>query len=128
MYWFMALWLFPIVAFLLARRLNSPRLWRITGFTFGAVVSPAAMGLYSLYFIGPIPALISMLIGRPLTLIHGGPGYNLAVWFDIIEPRTVVAGVQHVYIELLNGVFWSVVYGTLGWIVDSLRARRKSKR
>jgi len=128
MFWLIALWLAPVVAFLWARRSAPTRLWRITGSTFGAVVSPAAMGLYGLYFVGPIPPLIGMLVGLPLTLIHTPPGYNLAIWFGLIQPRTVVEGVEHLYVELLNGVLWLAVYGTLGWIVDWFRARRKTPK
>jgi len=127
MLWLIALWLVPITAFLWARRFFSTKLWQITGFAFGAVVSPAAMGLYGLFFLGPIPGLIGMFVGLPLTLLHGGPGYNLAIWLGLIQPRTVVEGVQHLYTNLLSGIFWLAVYGTLGWIVDWFRARRKSK-
>lgn len=117
------LWLVPVAAFLFARRRAPAYLWRVTGFCFGAVVSPAATGLYGLYFVGPIAALLG-LIGLPLAMLHGPPGYNLAIALGLVPPRTVVQGFQHVYIELLNAVVWSVVYGLLGAAIDFIRRRR----
>ena len=118
------LWLLPIFTFRWARRHAPAKLWRFTGFVFGAVVNPAAMGLYGLYFLGPITALLGIL-GLVLTMFHGDPGYNLAIQFGLVKPRTVVVGIQHFYIALLDGVVWSIIYGVSGWIVDWFRARIK---
>ena len=93
--WLIALWLVPIGVSLWARRRAPMRLWLLTGLAFGAVVAPASMGLYGLYFVGPIPALIGMLIGLPLTLLHSGPGYQLAMWCGLIPPREDPEGTPH---------------------------------
>jgi hypothetical protein len=95
----------------------------ITGVSLGLIVSPAASGLYGLYFLGPLVAPIGM-IGLVLSLFHGVAGYKLAVWLGLVEPAVVVEGFRHVYVELLNAVVWSTAYGTVGWITDCVRSRR----
>jgi hypothetical protein len=126
MFWLLTFLIIPIGAFLWARRYAHAKLWRITGVAVGAVVSPAAMGLYSLYFVGPLVALLGLL-GLPLMLLHEAPGYWLAIEFRLVQPRTVVQGVPQVYIELLNGLFWSATYGLLGYLLDGRRSRPKAR-
>ena len=123
MLWLILLWAVPVVAFFLARRLIPAWLWRVTGFAFGAVVSPASMGLYGLYFIGPAVAILGML-GLVLNLVHGGVGYDLALRFGLVNAGTSVSGIQDVYIGLLNGAVWSVVYALAGSVIDWRRGRR----
>jgi hypothetical protein len=125
MIWLITLWAIPVAAFLWARRNARGRLWQITGLAFGTVVSPAATGLYGLYFLGPLTAVLG-LIALPLSMIHGEPGYDLAIRLGLIRPRTTVEGAPAVYVELLNGVIWAAVYGSLGWLVDRLRSRKKA--
>lgn len=72
------LWLVPITVAVVSRRRASAHFWRNTGIAFGLVVSPAMLGLYGLYFLGPIAALLG-IVGLPLALLHGAPGYDLAV-------------------------------------------------
>lgn len=127
MYWLIALWILPVTAFFLARRYARPKLWRITGATFGAVVAPASLGLYGLYFLGPLVALLG-LIGLPLVLFHDSAGYNLAITIGLVQPRTVVAGIEHVYVELLSGAVWATVYGSVGWLYDWSEARNRLRQ
>ena len=75
-------------------------------------MSPAALGLYGFYFVGPFAAIFGMF-GLVLKLIHGSVGYNLAVMIDLVPSHTVVEGVDRVQIEIINGIFWSLVYGVL---------------
>ena len=101
---------------------HAPRyVWCVTGASFGAVVSPLSMGLYSTYFFGPF-GLPTGMLGLMSTLFHGPPGFHLAHWLGLV-PYDVVSGAGHVYIELLNGVAWGVLYGLLGAIIDWLRPR-----
>jgi hypothetical protein len=123
----LSLWLIPACTLVLALQLRPSRLWLITGIAFGAVVSPASMGLYELYFVGPLPALIGMFVGLPLMMLHSGPGYTIALWLGLIPPRTVVDGSQHFTLWVLDGLVWASVYGLIGWAVDSLRARRRAR-
>jgi hypothetical protein len=125
MLWLILLWGFPVAAFLWARRRALRKLWQITGLALGAVISPAATGLYGLYFLGPLTALVG-LIALPLAMIHGEPGYDLAIRLGLIQPGTTVDGAQGLYVEVLNGLIWAAVYGSLGWLVDRLRSRKKA--
>ena len=124
MLFLIALWALPLATFFWARRRVPRRLGVLTGVAFGAVVAPAAVGLYALYYVGPIPALLG-LVGLPLAMLHEEPGYNLAIWLGVLQPRTVVEGVQQLYVALLNGVVWATVYGLIGSFIDGLRTHVK---
>jgi hypothetical protein len=119
----LALWLVPLVVALVSRRLAAAHVWRNTGFAFGLVVAPASLGLYVLFYVGPLVAVLGML-GLPLALFHGWPGHNLALALGLIPP-TVVTGISRLTVEALNAVVWSFVYGALGWFIDVWRFRRQ---
>ena len=118
------LWLLPIIVAVASARYARSRLWRNTGIAFGLVVSPATLGLYALYFLGPIAALVG-IVALPLHLLHGSPGYELAVHFGLVPSHTVIEGLMHIPIEAINGAVWSIVYGLVGWGIDVFR---KSKQ
>jgi hypothetical protein len=120
------LWGVPAVTFLWARRRAPRQLWRLTGVSLGLVVAPASSGLYGLYFIGPLAAVLG-LVGLPLAMFHGGPGFELATLLGLREPRTVVRGVEHIHIALLNAGVWSLVYGAVGWAVDAVVGMRRTR-
>lgn len=121
------LWLVPIIVLAISVRLARSWAGRATGIALGAIIAPALFGLYGLYFVGPIAALVG-LIAFPLAMLHGAPGYDLALALGIVTPATVVEGHQHFYVALLNGVVWAVVYGLLGWLIDFVRATRQRRR
>jgi hypothetical protein len=81
------------------------------------------MALYALYF-SPVTAPLGIL-GLVLAQLHGEVGYRLAISLGLVEPATVVRGVQHVYTAVLSSVVWAPVYGALGLALDLLRLRRK---
>ena len=118
----LALWLVPLAAALLSYRFARTSIWRNTGFALGLVISPASLGLYSLYFLGPLAAVLGML-GLVLSMLHGPPGYQLAIALGLIPSHTVISGASAAPVELLNAVVWSVFYGTLGWAIDAWRSR-----
>jgi len=125
--WILALnvlWSLPIAAFAWARRHSTQRVWRYTGAAFGLVVEPAGMALYGLYF-SPLTAPLG-IVGLLLTQFHGEVGYRLAISLGLVEPATVVRGVQHVYITVLSSVVWAPVYGVLGLALDLIRLRRRA--
>jgi hypothetical protein len=122
----LSLWAVPIVTFVWARKRAPRAVWRCTGFSLGLVVAPATQGLYGLYFVGPLLALVG-LIGLPLASFHLGPGFELATALGLRDPRTVVSGVERVYILVLNAAIWSVVYGALGWLVDVAVGRARHR-
>ncbi|MBE9515730.1 MAG: hypothetical protein IME93_02010, partial [Proteobacteria bacterium] len=118
------LWLIPLTAWIATR--NKPQIIKSTirGISFGLVVSPASMGLYSLYFIGPIAAIFGML-GLVLSMFHQPVGYNLAIIFNLIPSHTVITGTERLPIEIINIIFWTLAYGTLGFIWGYFKNRRK---
>jgi formate-dependent nitrite reductase membrane component NrfD len=115
------LWAVPVVVAVLTRRHAPSRLWRNSGVALGVVVSPATLGLYALYFVGPVLGLVG-LIGLPLHLLHAWPGYELAIEFNFVPSHTVVEGWMHAPIELLNAIIWAGVYGVGGAAIDRVRA------
>jgi hypothetical protein len=120
----LALWLVPVFAALASRRVAPSHVWRNAGVGFGLVVAPASLGLYGLYYLGPVAAIFGML-GLVLELFHGAPGYNLAIALGLIPSHTVITGAARILVGLLNAVVWSLVYGALGWFIDAWRARRR---
>lgn len=120
----LCLWAVPVGTFVWARKRAPRALWRCTGFSLGLVVAPATAGLYGLYFAGPLLALVG-LIGLPLAMFHGEPGFELATALGLREPRTVVRGIEHLYIGMLNAIVWSIAYGGLGWLLDAVVRRLK---
>ena len=121
----LALWLVPIAAVLVSRNVAPSHVWRNTGFAFGLVVAPASLGLYGLFYVGPVAAVFGM-VGLVLSLFHGPPGYNLAIALGLIPPHTVVTSGANVAVEVLNGLLWSVAYGALGLLIDRWRARKRA--
>jgi hypothetical protein len=117
------LWAVPVFAAVLTRRHAPSRLWRNAGVALGVVVSPATLGLYALYFVGPVLGLVG-LIGLPLHLMHAWPGYELAIKLDFVPSHTVIEGWMHAPIELLNAIIWAGIYGIGGAAIDHVRGLR----
>jgi hypothetical protein len=115
----------PVIAYWLARRHFPKRVFTIAGAVFGAVVSPLALGLYSLYHLsawGVVPGFV----GLALTLFHGVPGFTLAVHADLIPSGVVVDDLRStLIIESINGMVWALVYGLIGTAIDRARTRRQ---
>ncbi|MDH5735509.1 MAG: hypothetical protein OEY87_05235 [Gammaproteobacteria bacterium] len=117
------LWLIPILTWLTTREKSQIMKSTIRGISFGLIVSPASMGLYALYFIGPISAIFGMP-GLVLTLLHQPPGYNLAIMFNLIPSHTVVTGSEYIPIALINAFFWGAAYGALGLTWGYFKSKR----
>lgn len=115
--------LVPIACYWVARRRFPKYLFGIVGAAFGVVVSPWALGLYSLYHVSPW-GVVPGFIGLALTLIHGVPGFKLANLLGLIPAGVVSEFSSHLVVELLNGAFWAVVYGFVGLAIDRVRSRR----
>ena len=124
----LALLLFPVAVLFFVRKRFPQYLFLLCGLAFGAVASPASMGLYSLYFAGPIPGVFGMLVGLPLSMFHGVPGYEIALWTGLIPPRTVVDDTQRIYLWFIDGIFWALVYGLVGWGIDTFRSHRYAQQ
>jgi len=115
----------PILAFLLARRRLPAHLYSIVGATFGAIVSPLALGLYSLYFLSPW-GVIPGFLGLALTLVHGVPGFEIAVHTGLVAPAVVTDLKSSLIIELINGLVWALIYAFIGFAIDRILSRRRS--
>ena len=96
------------------------------------------MGLYGIYFIGPIlsiPALgkFNILIYIPLALgllglifvqFHGAPGFHIATYMGLRESRTVVNTNEGLIIDFINGFFGALIYGGVGLVIDLYRKKK----
>jgi|ERR1700687_5501345 len=123
-----ALWGVPIAVALRARK--CPSRWAIVGAAFGLVVSPASLGTYGVGMI-LAPVLIGMplvLLGLPLAMLHGSPGFHIVNSAGLRYSPSVVEGIDHVTIESINAAIWSVGYGSLGLLIDLARRRLGKQR
>jgi hypothetical protein len=119
------LFLAPVIAYWLARRHIPKRVFTVAGAAFGAVVSPLALGLYSLYHLSAW-GLVPGFIGLALTLVHGVPGFMLAVYANLIPSGVVVDDLRStLIIEFINGMVWALAYGLVGAVIDRARAGRQ---
>jgi hypothetical protein len=120
------LWAIPITIWLATRNISP--IWRSTlrGASFGAIVSPASLALYGLYFLGPLAAILGML-GLVINLIHGSVGYEIAVQFGLARSHAVVNGPERLLMEIINGLIWSVVYGSVCFVCRYSRIHRARK-
>ena len=113
----------PFGAFVWAKRQRPESVGVITGASFGLVVAPVSLGLYATYFLGPL-GIVTGMIGLLSGMFHGAPGYYISTFVGIVPERTVVEGVGRFYVEAVNGIFWALIYGALGWVVDYARKRK----
>ena len=118
------LWFVPVITWLMTR--DKPQILKSTirGISFGLVVSPASMGLYAFYYIGPIAAVFGM-IGLALSMLHQPPGYNLAIMFNLIPSHTVITGTDRLPIEIINILIWALTYGAVGFLWGYFKSKRK---
>ena len=120
-----ALILVPIGAYLWARSYRPEHKFVYSGIAFGLIVAPFSMGLYSFYFFGPPFGFVPGMVGLISVLFHGSPGYDLSIYFGLLEPRTVVEMPQKIaVIGLFNGGVWGLVYGCAGFGMDKFFKRR----
>ena len=111
----------PVAANRWARLRWSRRRFTVIGISAGAVASPFSMGLYGTFSI-PLLGFGSGMIGLALTMLHGSPGFYLAIALGFVPRGEVVHGIQHVYIDAINALIWGTVYGIVGALVDRWRA------
>ena len=96
------------------------------------------MGLYAIYFIGPIlsiPALGKFniliyiplglgLLGLMLGLFHSAPGFHIATYLGLRESHTIVNTGEGLIIHFINGFFWALIYGGVGFVIDLYRKKK----
>jgi hypothetical protein len=110
----------PILAYRWANKKKPAAKLTVLGISWGLVASPFSMGLYTAYFI-PYVGLVPGMIGLVSTMLHGAPGYEISVALGFIESHTVVENGGSIICYLIDGVFWAVVYGLLGFLGDRFR-------
>ncbi len=115
----------PFVSYNFANKYYSKKIWMITLASFGIVVCPLSFGVYGLGFI-PYVGLIFALIAGLFFFSHLPVGYAIAIALGIQEPRVVVSGVDHLWINIINSIVWGIVYGVVGFLID-LKNSRKAK-
>jgi hypothetical protein len=108
----------PYVVYRWAKTNRPAKTGLLTGATFGFVVSPVSLGLYLLGFLLPLIGMLPGLVGLLLTMFHGAPGYQLSILFGFQERGVVVDGTRYLWENVLDGMFWAVTYGLIGFIFD----------
>jgi hypothetical protein len=116
--------LVPTAVWWYARKHTPRRTWLFTGAALGSVISPLSLGLYCTFTLVPLIGFFTGLIGLVSSIIHGQPGYELALWLGLVRPGVVVTGVPSLYVEVINGVVWAPAYGVLGFILDGELSRK----
>lgn len=115
--------LLPIITYRWART-HIP-LHKVTalGISFGLIAAPFSMGLYSTFFLHPV-GIVTGLPGLILSMFHGAPGYQISIELGLIPSHTVIAGTNSLLVAAVNGVFWAIIYGLLGYAIDKYRHHR----
>jgi hypothetical protein len=112
----------PALTFWYARRRRPTNTFAVSGFVFGVVVSPWALGLYSLYYLSPW-GIVPGLVGLVMTLVHGEPGFVVASHLGWIPVGVVSEFKSQAVVEAINAFVWAAVYGTLGLAIDRVRLK-----
>lgn len=127
------LWIVPVFTYRYARRIGSSHVWCVTGIALGTVASVASLGTYCLYWLAGFIGLMGLpfaalgILGLALALFHGTPGFYLATILGLCSRGVVVHGIEFIYIESLNSLIWAVVYGAIGYALDSLIRRWRTR-
>ena len=117
----LSLSLVPVAAGRWARARCPRRQFAVIGVSAGAVASPFSLGLYGTFFI-PLLGVVPGMIGLALAMLHGSPGFYLAIALGLVPRGVVVEGIRHVYVEAFNGLIWGTLYGIVGILLDRWRA------
>jgi hypothetical protein len=76
--------LLPLVVYQIAKRVHPSRTWRATGLSFGLIIAPASLGLYTLYFVSYLGFLPGM-VGLLSSFVHDIPGFEISDIPDIVR-------------------------------------------
>lgn len=108
----------PLACYFFFKSRSSNKLWQTTGICLGLVISPISLGILALK---PIPLIGRLfgLVGIILTLPHDFPGYFMALSVGLARIGGELPLQERIWVEVLNGVFWSVVYGFIGHALDT---------
>ena len=115
--------LLPFVVYQIAKRVHPSLTWTATGLFFGLIIAPASLGLYTLFFVSYLGFLPGM-VGLFSSFVHDLPGFEIATALRLRNIHATVNDQEGVIIEIINGLFWGVVYGALGYLIDRWRGSR----
>ena len=127
-----SLWIVPVFIYRYARRNGSSHACRAAGIALGAVASMASFGTYSMYWVLGVFGLMGLplaaigILGLLLTMFHEAPGFYFAT-IPGLRSGGVVHGIETLYIESLNSVIWAIVHGGIGYALDSVVVRRRTR-
>ena len=108
----------PLACYFFFKSRSSPKLWQATGISLGLVVSPVSFGILALKAI-PLIGMLFGLVGIILTLPHDFPGYFMGLSVGLAHSGGVLPLKERIWVEVLNGIFWSVIYGFIGYALDN---------
>lgn len=108
----------PLACYFYCKLRAPKKLWLSTGIGLGLVISPISMGILALKPI-PLVGMLFGLIGIILTLPHDFPGYLMALSTGLAHIGGELPFKERIWVEVLNGIFWSVVYGFIGHALDN---------
>ncbi len=120
--WLILLIMLPIGAYFWAQKKKSESKFFITLLMLGLIISPLSLGLYSTYFLGPY-GIVTGMVGLVSSMFHGAPGYHISLNLGFIPFGEVVKGASQILVSIVNGVFWALVYGAIGYGIDRFRNR-----
>ena len=120
--WLILLVMLLIGAYFWAKKKKAENKFLITLLIFGLIIAPLSLGLYSTYFFGPY-GIVTGMVGLVSSMFHGAPGYHISLNLGLIPIGEVVKGTSKILVDIVNGVFWALVYGAIGYGIDLFRNR-----
>ena len=122
--WLILLVSLPIGAYIWAKKNKPEKKFSITLLVFGLIIAPLSLGLYSTYFLGPY-GIVTGMIGLISSMFHGTPGYHISLNLGLIPFGVTVKGTSQLLVGIVNGAFWGLLYGAIGYGIDRFRNRTK---
>ncbi|MDG4474975.1 hypothetical protein [Thiovibrio frasassiensis] len=101
--------------------------WMLTGISIGMVVAPVSLGLAQWIHVAGVGKMIGA-VGVLLNIIHGPIGYLMATFAGIIEPGVVLTSPELFMVNVLSGLFWCSLYGSLGYNIDLRQSKEERVR
>lgn len=129
--------LIPIIAYRWAKRRRPEFVFTITGVAIGFIAFAFNFGLYAFYWYGPTSigtfgmylALTLGMSGLILVIFHGFPAGLVVETFELRSNLFLESHVSEsiIIFGLVNGLFWAVIYGLIGFAIDQFLKKRRLK-
>jgi len=115
--------LIPLSCFELVKLFKFTYRNTICGISIGLVVAPVSFALLKFAYV-PIIGKFLGLIGLPIHITHGCFGYICMIGMGLVEPEIVVTALQLTIINVFNGLLFALIYGLMGYLLDSKRRNK----